>query len=500
MAIDRVFRPAFVVLAIAVLFAIQIAVRFSSELNHDTAWFLYVAQGLLGGGELYRDFVEVNPPLAIWLTVPVVMLGRATGLAPIETLYGVFFAMTAVSLLLAWRYLAMIRGVPQWTVGLVLFLLAAAILFIPGRAFAQREHLLVLLFMPWFMLRLARSQGAPVSVLESALVGLLGAAAICMKPHAVLAPLAMEALLLWRSRQLRAVFSPENLAAVVFAVLYGVAIAIWTPLFLTEMLHFGVAAYIPYFGTDAAEFLERGVKPVLVLALVPVLIYMAKGPLRDLAGLAFAAAVGFLAAYLLQSKGFYYQIMPARIFAAASGILALAGVLGGAKTAGVRKFRIVTAAVAGAIALLSLAWQVYVYHGGPFSVALAQYRPDAKSFFIASTNVSNGFPLAVRENRVWASRFPALWLVPYVADRWRDGPLPDDPVIAFALDALVSDLQKFHPDVVFISHDPAQDYIKGGTFDYLKFMAQDPRFAAVWNSYELRGQAGKFAVYVARSP
>ena len=69
--------------------------------------------------------------------------------------------------------------------------------------------------------------------------------------------------------------------------------------------------------------------------------------MRDLAGLAFVAAVGFLAAYFLQAKGFYYQIMPARIFAAASGIFALAGVLGGAKTAGVRKFRIVTAAVAG---------------------------------------------------------------------------------------------------------------------------------------------------------
>ena len=254
MAIDRVFRPAFVVLAIAVLFAIQIAIRFGSELNHDTAWFLYVAQGLLGGGELYRDFVEVNPPLAIWLTVPVVMLGRATGLAPIETLYGVFFAMTAISLLLAWRYLAMIRGVPQWTVGLVLFLLAAAILFIPGRAFAQREHLLVLLFMPWFMLRLARSQGAPVSVLESALVGLLGAAAICMKPHAVLAPLAMEALLLWRSRQFaRGVFAGEFGGSRLCRALWRGNCNL-VPAVPDRDAALRRAAYIPYFGTDAAEY------------------------------------------------------------------------------------------------------------------------------------------------------------------------------------------------------------------------------------------------------
>ncbi|MEQ1520848.1 MAG: hypothetical protein ABL936_06210, partial [Aestuariivirga sp.] len=305
------FRPAAFLIAIAVLFAGQVAIRLGSELNHDTAWFLYVAQGLLNGGELYRDFVEVNPPLGMWLTVPVVMLSRATGLAPIETLYGVFFAITAMSLLLAWRYLAMIRGVPKGVAGLVIFLLAAAVLFVPGAAFGQREHLLALLFMPWFMLRAARSQGAQISVTGSAFVGLLAAVAACLKPHAILAPIAIEALLLWSSRNLRAVFPPENLAAIFFAAAYGAAIVIWTPLFLAEMLPFGVAAYVPYFGFDAAEILQRGVRPAVILALVLVLIQRAKGPMRDFAVLAFVASAGFLAAYFLQAKGFYYQIMPA---------------------------------------------------------------------------------------------------------------------------------------------------------------------------------------------
>ena len=500
MAFDRVFRPAIVLIAIAALFAVQIAIRLGSDLNNDTAWFLYVAQGLLNGGELYRDFVEVNPPLGMWLTVPVVMLSRATGAGPIATLYGVFFVITAISLLLAWRYLAMIRGPSKWTTGLVLILVAVVVLFMPGAAFGQREHLLVLFFLPWFMLRAARSHGARISVAESVLVGLLGAAAVCLKPHAILAPLAIEALLLLRSRNLRAVFPPENLAAVIFAAAYGAAILIWSPRFLAEMLPFGVAAYVPYFGLDAAEIMQRGALPAAVLALVPVLIYMAKGPMRDLAGLAFAAGVGFLLAYFLQAKGFNYQIMPARIFAATAGIFALAAILGGLKTLEVKISLVVSLTVAVAIVLLSLTSQIYAYRGAAFSTAIAQHRPGAKSVFIASTNVSSGFPLAVRENLVWASRFPALWLTPYVADRWRDGPLPDDPIIAYALDALVTDLQKFRPDVVFISQDPDQDYIRGGTFDYLKFMRHDSRFEAIWNTYELRGRAGDFAVYVAKYP
>jgi hypothetical protein len=499
MTFNRVFRPATLLIAITVLFASQIAIRLGSDLNHDTAWYLYVAQGLLNGGELYRDFVEVNPPLGIWLTVPVVVLSRATGLAPVEALYGVFFATTILTSLLVQRYLAMIQGVPDFPKGLILSLLVAAFLFIPGPSFGQREHLLVLLFMPWFMLRAVRSQGAHVTAVESAFVGLLGAAAICLKPHAVFAPLALEVLLLLRGRNLHAVFAPENLSATVFATVYGVAIVIWSPPFLTEMVRLGVTAYVPYYGFDAAMILEHSLRPALVLILAFVLQRMSGGPMRELSGFALAVAAGFLAAYFLQAKGFHYQAMPAKIFALAGGIFAFAGIFDDKTISGVKKPLVVPTIIATVIVAFSFTSQVY--RGSPFNngIDIAQYRPGAKSFFIASTNVYNGFPIAVRENLVWGSRFPTLWLTPYVADRWHGGPLPDDPIIAYALDALVTDLQKFRPDVVFINQSATQDYIKSGTFDYLKFMEQDPRFAAIWNTYELRGQAEKFAVYVAKS-
>lgn len=496
--LDKALRPAASLVLIAIFSAIQIAIRFTSDLNHDTAWYLYVAQGLLSGGELYRDFVEVNPPLAIWLTVPMVMLSHATGLGSIETLYGVFFAATAMSLLLIRRYLAMVRGVPGWTAGLVLILLAAAFLFIPGSSFGQREHLLILLFMPWFVLRFVRSQGTQISVAESAFVGLLGAVAVCIKPHTVLAPFAVEALLLLRSRNLRAMFAPENLSATIFVIIYGIAIMIWSPRFLAEMVQFGAAAYVPYYGFDSAVIMERSIRTVLVLVLALVLQRKARSPMQEISSLAFAAAFGFLVAYFLQAKGYYYQIMPALIFGAASGIFAFAGALSKMNAGEAKKSPLVPAAIVVAMALLSYSPQVY--HGPSFATAISQYRPGAKSFLIASTNVYNGFPLAVRENLIWGSRFPTFWLVPYVSDRWHDGPLPDDPVIDYALNATVTDLQKFRPEVVFIDRGSAQDYIKGGTFDYLKFMGKDSRFAAVWSNYELRGQAGKFAVYVAKTP
>jgi hypothetical protein len=263
------------------------------------------------------------------------------------------------------------------------------------------------------------------------------------------------------------------------------------------MVRFGVAAYVPT--TDLMRQSSRAWRKTSVgLALALVLLHFARGPMGSFP--APSRCPQFLVAYLTSGQGYYYQIMPAQIFAAVGGIFALTGILADRNAGEARKSPVVPAIVVSAIALLSFSAQAYVYRGSEFTKAISQYRPGAKSFFIASTNVFNGFPLVVRENLAWGSRFPTLWLVPYVADRWQDGPLPDDPIIAYALDAIVTDMQKFHPEVVFIDQDTSQDYIKRGTFDYLKFMNQDSRFAMIWSNYELRGQAGKFAVYVAKSP
>lgn len=499
-ALEKALQPIPAAIAVTALFALQIFLRFGSDLNHDTAWYLYVAQGMLDGGKLYHDFIEVNPPLAIWLTLPIVMFARVAGLSPFYALYAAFFLATAFSLLLVWRCFAKLGNFPRWQSRLVLVSMAVGLLFIPGPSFGQREHLLVQLFAPWLVVRFVRFQGAQISVAESAIVGLLAGVAICLKPQTMLAPLAVEAMIMLRGKNFRTVLVLENVAAAIFAFCYGMAVLLLYPNFVPEMMELGVRAYIPYYGYDASLILKRSAPTAAVLLLALLLQRMARGSMRELSGLALAAALGFLVAYFFQAKGYLYQIIPAQIVGALAGCCAFAGISGGTSGVDAKKLHFLAAIVVAAIGFLSIPAQNYVYRGQLFSEAISKYRPDAKSIFIASTNVFNGFPLTNRENLIWGSRFPALWLVPYVSDKWRGGPLPEDPVIAYALDVTVTDLQKFQPEVVFINQGTSQDYVRGGSFDYLEFMNQDSRFAAIWDSYELRGQAGPFAIYTIRGP
>ena len=51
--------------------------------NHDVAWYLVATDRFLDGARLYRDIIEVNPPLVFYLTVPPVAVARLTGWEPI---------------------------------------------------------------------------------------------------------------------------------------------------------------------------------------------------------------------------------------------------------------------------------------------------------------------------------------------------------------------------------------------------------------------------------
>src|SRR3954469_22818443 len=64
-AVERPLLPALCVIAFATV------LRAMSGVDTDVAWQLWVAHRVNLGARLYRDIVEVNPPLWFWLAVPV---------------------------------------------------------------------------------------------------------------------------------------------------------------------------------------------------------------------------------------------------------------------------------------------------------------------------------------------------------------------------------------------------------------------------------------------
>ena len=51
--------------------------RTAGTVDSDVSWQLWIARQLNGGARLYRDIVEVNPPLWFWMALPVDARGPA---------------------------------------------------------------------------------------------------------------------------------------------------------------------------------------------------------------------------------------------------------------------------------------------------------------------------------------------------------------------------------------------------------------------------------------
>src|SRR5258708_5434261 len=47
------------------------ALRLTGTVDSDVAWELWIAQRIHAGARLYRDIVEVNPPLWFWMGLPI---------------------------------------------------------------------------------------------------------------------------------------------------------------------------------------------------------------------------------------------------------------------------------------------------------------------------------------------------------------------------------------------------------------------------------------------
>jgi hypothetical protein len=198
-----------------------------------------------------------------------------------------------------------------------------------------------------------------------------------------------------------------------------------------------------------------------------------------------ASLLGFTLAYALQ-PGFEYQFLPA-----ASALMVGMGLVVVASRSRIARL----------VALCVIATQLL--HVLPASVGdrasflsalLDRHRPDARSFFIASTNVSSAFPLAIERQLQWTSRFPTQWLAPHVAEHgW------NTPIAEMARRLVVDDLIEGRPDIVIIDTRPKQSYFKGAPLDFLAFWNTDPRFGPLWSEYRRVGNHFGFEVWVRES-
>jgi hypothetical protein len=489
--------------------------QFSSLINHDTAWYLYAVDAFLDGGRLYQDaFFEVNPPLALFLTVPPVYVSRLTGLPSADLFFLYVFALIAVSLFLTGRLLVGAPGLPLVYRRGLLFAAMLALTVCPARGFAEREHLMFVLSLPYLMLAARRAAGADCGRGLGLLVGVMAALGFFLKPHFLLVPATLELYLLLVRRRPREVLRAETASLAATGLLYGLVVVLFTPDYLSRVVPYALQVYNNAYNNPLAFVVWR--QETLLLPAVFALHWVTRRRLEESAvPEVFSIAVGgFFVVYLLQMKGWEYQLYPT----GASLVLVLGAMLSRADsdrleteparsaTAGSRG-----AMLAAALFLVSLVGAA-LWRGG-YQNALAQsmapiVREHAagRAIYVFSTKVSAAFPLVTYTGVAWSSRFPTLWLLPGLERRRRsltaDTPAEQrallDEIERFLIDAVVADFDARPPALVIVDVRREKHYFGDLELDYIDYFTADPRFAAIWSHYAPIERLGNYQVFKRR--
>ena len=461
------------------LTAILTFFRLSGTVDSDVAWQLWIAGRIHAGAHLYRDIIEVNPPLWFWMALPIDRVAALLHVrieAVLTVTVGCFAGVSLAATDRLLTYLAPRRRT------LLLAFTSIALLGIPWVHIGQREQIVLIGTLPYAALIAARRQGKTVSTGLAAFIGAIAALGFALKHYFLIVPGFLELWLIagqgrsWRWRR------PETLAIAAAGVLYVVAVLLWARDFLTHIVPLVRLSY----GLLGAPSLLHLFGPFAVAGLVLLCVVAAHANVlrrgqTPLASALFVAALGFAAVYFIQSKGWIYHSIP--LLGCAS--LAIAALLA-ESDAPMRFLRLAAPALLALPLILTAEEQLHPLLPSPdLNDAIAGVPPGESVGFLAF-ETAVPWSVTLQHRFRYPSRYMGYWMLNAVVRNERNGN-PDPRLAALGQEVVsetVDDFACAPPRRIVVARPrPGEN-----GFDILTFFLRDPRFAKLLSHYRVRSR------------
>ena len=484
-------------------------------MNHDPAWYLHMAGVWLDGGTLYRDVVDTNPPLIVFLTAVPVFVSRVLHLPGPLVFKAFVFAAAGLTTLAAIPFIRRI-----WHDEYARFLIGTMLVFLilpfVKTEFGQREHFTVLLTVPYILATCAYAIGRPAGTGFDATAGALAGLGFAMKPHLLAGFVVFEAALGVVRRSPRVWLRPASVGAAAAVALYGAVVVLLVP----DYLSVARDAMQVYGGlnSSAAYLLRLADLQLWVVGLLLLLVLRLPPAQRGPCVLLFAAATGFLIAAMVQLKGWGYHLYPSRVLI----MLFFAAVVAGITDAHAQVLdvirggkRSINAAVLAAVTIWSARYvaeakkPIATDYVSALAAVIHETRADTFALLGMQGLVYPAFPTTNYSGTRWVLRHNSLWFLPGL---YEDEMLRPDHTDAFRrLDAMpplerryfneiVDDLCRNPPALLVIEPPIPNAPVVRRSLDLIRYYRQDPRFDRLFSAYGPPRTIGLYAAYVRQSP
>ncbi len=478
-------------------------------LNHDAAAILQFADRMLGGERLYVDLIDFNPPITFWLDLPAVFAARLLALETPTALVLYFLILFAGIMAFASRLISqlMVDGTER---RILLPVLLFCALVYPAYSFAQREHLLFVLAIPYAVIAAARSVDRPSSRPSTIAAALLISVTVCMKPHFGALPLAVELYVLAGIGIRRYALSATPWAIVASGIVYLLAVFVLTPDYAQHILPLATRYYAEH-GPSIIELLTGDQVPALLAAVIVLGAIAFRPGGAALPRVLTLLTLGAMVAGILQDKGWDYHFLAARSFAITLFAVTMASF---ADRLSLHRDALVSTIMVGLFALsgvLSPPFQAErAFAASPAGRVLPLIRDHAqgKPVLWLTTSIYPQFPVLNYTDSKLAMPFMSLWLLPalYETAPVEDGNFvftePDamSPAEALVFNSIADALDKLKPALIVVTQSSDDHGFRGIEFDYLRYFTRNPKFAAEFAHYTKLTKLSGWTIYQRQSP
>lgn len=492
----------------------------------DQSMFVAIGDLLLQGKRPYVDFFDVNPPLAFYAHIAPNLVSKYFGVTPPQafwyTTISLWFYSVVFSLWLLWREP---KNQESFVFMPLLLSFSCLTLFLSSQdEFGQREHIYLLLFLPFFILRWLRWKNTSLPPAAAIIAALLASIGLFLKPSYLIAAIVLEALWLSENRRWRCLFAPEAIVCMLFGLVY--AGCIWAMPQNMKAGYFGMM--VPVFTLGYGEygtsimFQLMGWGPywknylLLLIYTCSLGVILSRFSTLIMPLMAFSL-LGF-ASYLLQGQPWLNHALP---FLA--GAYMLAGVEAAIIFFILRQFIFKFQKAFDAISVSALClwqFQISLYEIGiqrkeaaeapklammgigytgdvpkrdlsALALEILKYTEAGESVLFMTRSIAPGYPLLLQTKRQPASRYLHAMLLPTTI-------YARDVSTSFAtkakmnnfkariLDEYKEDIANHKPKLIFIQSTRIYDILKDG--DFLN--------TAVLNDYQFAGTVEDHRIYV----
>jgi len=476
-------------------------------INWDSSVLMREAQLLLTGGNYGSDFLEINPPMCIYLYILPVVLTKIFPINMILALRLYVFVICSLSLFVCYGLLQKIFSIKDTFLFFIFFsVLLTVFLIFPVTDFSEREHLILVLTVPYFFAFSARLQGNSLGSVQAIMVGVLAGIGFAIKPFFLITFFFLEIYYIVSTKNKYAWVRKETTIIILLLFVYLLSVVLFYKSYINFIIPL-VSRF--YYASIQDSYREIILYPCAFfcyyIAALFFLVQNKENPYKVLSTVLFIALIGYLFAYFIQQTAWSYHLLPANSVAILLASLLFCVVITRIKN-NQREYWLTPI-----LMVVFFAFPIYVITSS-LSNGLAYKNDQAnlitffkkyaqhKSICSFQASIAVIFPAVDYANVNFPCRNLALIWMPNTVRQTKIHPniiatqqLQHDEAIF--INMISEDLTIHKPDFILVDVLKQRFYSENISFSYLEHLLKNKQFQIAWKNYSYFTTVSKDVIY-----